>query len=78
MVRSAFLAGAAQRLVTGPRIYYVWVGSLFVLALAGLGAYAWQIKAGLVVTGLTSYVPWGLYIGQLHVSRGRRRCGRCC
>ena len=63
MVKSPFLAGAAQRLATGSRIYYVWVGSLLVFALAGVAAYAWQLYAGLVVTGLTSYVPWGLYIG---------------
>ncbi len=63
MVKSAFLASAAKRLVTGPRTYYLWVGLLLVVALTGLAAYSRQVTTGLVVTGLTSYVPWGLYIG---------------
>lgn len=63
MAKSAFLVGAAQRLLKGSRVYYVWVGSLLVVAAVGLAAYAWQLYAGLVVTGLTSYVPWGFYIG---------------
>jgi len=50
-------------LLKGPPGYYAWLAFLSILVSAGIVGYAWQIKNGLVVTGLTSYVSWGLYIG---------------
>jgi Ni/Fe-hydrogenase subunit HybB-like protein len=42
--------------------YYLWVGSLVVLCLLGLNAYAKQFVQGLVVTGMSDQVSWGVYI----------------
>jgi Ni/Fe-hydrogenase subunit HybB-like protein len=42
--------------------YYSWVGVLFAISLLGLNAYAKQIVHGLVVTGMSDEVSWGVYI----------------
>ena len=63
MLESGFVSGAIQRLLKGPPGYYAWLAFLLILVSAGILGYAWQIKNGLVVTGMTSYVSWGLYIG---------------
>ena len=63
MLRSGFVSGAIKRLLKGPPGYYAWLAFLLIVIFGGLLAYAWQIKNGLVVTGMTSYVSWGLYIG---------------
>jgi Ni/Fe-hydrogenase subunit HybB-like protein len=63
MERSGFICQAGKRIVTGPRIYYAWVAILLVVAATGIAAYVKQAQTGLIVTGMTSYVSWGLYIG---------------
>ncbi len=63
MEKSGFISRAARIIVTGPPVYYVWVAVLLVLAGIGITAYARQAQVGLIVTGMTSYVSWGLYIG---------------
>ena len=63
MERSGFISSAVKRLVTGPPVYYAWVLVLLAVALVGIFTYTTQLKQGLVVTGMTSYVSWGLYIG---------------
>ncbi len=63
MDRWGFLSGAVKRVLTGPPRYYAWVGSLLIIVVSGMAAYIWQLYSGLVVTGMTSYVSWGLYIG---------------
>jgi Ni/Fe-hydrogenase subunit HybB-like protein len=63
MARSGFFLSAGKRLVTGPPLYYFWVGLLLILAGIGVSAYTVQLKTGLIVTGMTSYVSWGFYIG---------------
>ncbi|QGA84396.1 NrfD/PsrC family molybdoenzyme membrane anchor subunit [Halomicrobium sp. LC1Hm] len=40
----------------------VWLGLLGVLLVAGLGAWAYQLQQGLVVTGMRNVFSWGLYI----------------
>ena len=42
--------------------YYLWVGLLMILCLLGLNAYAKQFVHGLVVTGMSDQVSWGVYI----------------
>jgi molybdopterin-containing oxidoreductase family membrane subunit len=61
MVR--FVTEVGRRLVTGPIVYYGWVGLLLALAAIGVAAYIKQLQQGLIVTGMTSYVSWGFYIG---------------
>lgn len=47
----------------GPPLYYAWVGLLVILAGFGVTAYVQQLRVGLIATGMTSYVSWGLYLG---------------
>ncbi len=42
--------------------YYAWMGALTVFCLVGLNAYAKQLVHGLVVTGMSDEVSWGVYI----------------
>jgi len=63
VVRSGFVSGAIKRLLKGPPGYYAWLAFLLMVISVGILAYAWQIKNGLVVSGMTNYVSWGLYIG---------------
>lgn len=63
MEGSGFLVQAVKRLVKGPPVYYVWVLALMALAAAGVMAYTKQLEQGLIITGMTSYVSWGFYIG---------------
>lgn len=42
--------------------YQLWMTGLTALALLGLNAYAKQLVHGLVTTGLSDQVSWGLYI----------------
>jgi len=61
--RSGFLYRAFKRLLQGPPGYYAWVGLLLLVMFVGFGAWGYQLYHGLQVTGMTSYVSWGLYIG---------------
>ncbi|HEX6883219.1 MAG TPA: NrfD/PsrC family molybdoenzyme membrane anchor subunit [Planctomycetota bacterium] len=42
--------------------YHLWMTGLTALALLGLNAYAKQLVHGLVMTGLSDQVSWGMYI----------------
>lgn len=57
-----FLWRSAQVAFVGDWRYYAWVGSLSVLCVIGLNAYAKQLAYGLVVTGMSDQVSWGVYI----------------
>ncbi len=61
--RPFFIAEVAKRLLQGPPIYYSWMFILTVMAAVGVMAYVKQLQTGLIVTGMTSYVSWGFYIG---------------
>src|SRR5215468_1381749 len=41
--------------------YYAWMGALTCLCLLGLNAYAKQFAHGLIVTGMSDEVSWGVY-----------------
>jgi len=47
---------------TGDWRYYTWMTILAVISLSGLHAYCKQLVHGLVTTGMTDQVSWGLYI----------------
>ena len=53
-----------EKLLTGPKTYYLWL--LFLLAvIAGCGlVYLQQLQEGLSITGMSRDVSWGLYIAQ--------------
>jgi Ni/Fe-hydrogenase subunit HybB-like protein len=42
--------------------YYAWMGVLTLFCLLGLNAYARQFAYGLIVTGMSDEVSWGVYI----------------
>src|SRR5215470_19404045 len=42
--------------------YHLWIGALFIVCLVGLNAYAKQFVQGLIVTGMSDQVSWGVYI----------------
>ncbi|MCA9406254.1 MAG: polysulfide reductase NrfD [Candidatus Omnitrophica bacterium] len=46
----------------GNRGFYIWMTFLTCLSLIGLNAYCKQLVHGLMTTGMTDHVSWGLYI----------------
>ena len=48
--------------IKGKKTYWTWV--VFLLAVIGLGFtfYLWQLKQGLMITGMSRDVSWGFYI----------------
>lgn len=57
-----FLSRCARIAFAGDWRYYLWVGALSAVCLLGLNAYAKQFVHGLVVTGMSDQVSWGVYI----------------
>lgn len=57
-----FLWRSAQVALLGDWRYYAWMGALAILCVIGLNAYAKQFAQGLVVTGMSDQVSWGVYI----------------
>ena len=57
-----FVRDAVAAMFSGGRTYWIWLGLLSVLVLAGLIAYGVQLRYGLIVTGLSDQVSWGFYI----------------
>ena len=57
-----FLGRCARVAFVGDARYYAWMGALTVFCLLGLNAYARQLANGLVVTGMSDEVSWGVYI----------------
>jgi Ni/Fe-hydrogenase subunit HybB-like protein len=57
-----FLWRCARIAFVGDWRYYAWMGALTVLALIGLNAYCKQLVNGLMVTGMSDEVSWGVYI----------------
>jgi len=53
-----------EQILAGSRRYKVWMGGLLLVVLAGLLCYLRQLSQGLVITGLSRDVTWGLYIAQ--------------
>jgi len=54
----------------GDRRYQLWMLSLTVVALIGLNAWCRQLAGGLVTTGMTDHVTWGLYIANFTFLEG--------
>ncbi len=57
-----FLWRCARVAFVGDWRYYGWMGFLTVLVLLGLNAWAKQFVHGLIVTGMSDEVSWGVYI----------------
>lgn len=59
---SVFLWRCAKIVFVGDWRYYAWMGVLTIIALLGLNAYCKQLVNGLIVTGMSDEVSWGVYI----------------
>ncbi len=57
-----FLARCGRIAFVGDWRYYTWMGILTVFCLLGLNAYAKQFVHGLITTGMSDEVSWGVYI----------------
>ena len=60
-----FLLRCLMVALDGGRIYMVWMGSLFVLAMIGLHAFGVQTEQGMGATNMSDHVSWGIYIANL-------------
>ena len=54
----------SEKALVGGRSYWLWIACLLLVVLAGLLCYLHQLAQGLVITGLSRDVTWGLYIAQ--------------
>ncbi len=57
-----FLSRCGRIAFVGDWRYYLWMGFLTLFVLLGINAYAKQFVHGLVVTGMSDEVSWGVYI----------------
>ncbi|MBE7503944.1 MAG: polysulfide reductase NrfD [Verrucomicrobiales bacterium] len=58
----AFLWDCFRLSFVGDWRYHLWMTALTLVALTGLYAYCQQLVHGLVTTGMTDQVSWGMYI----------------
>lgn len=58
----AFFADGLREVFRGGRAYWTWVGALGVVILVGLLFYARQLDQGLITSGMSDQVSWGVYI----------------
>ncbi len=57
-----FLGRILASATDGPPLFYGWMILLTAVALVGAHAWAVQVRDGMVLTGMTDHVSWGLYI----------------
>ena len=57
-----FLWRCARIAFDGDWRYYTWMGILTCVVLLGINAYARQFVNGLITTGMSDQVSWGVYI----------------
>jgi Ni/Fe-hydrogenase subunit HybB-like protein len=57
-----FLWRCAGIAFAGDWRYYAWMGLLTIIVLLGINAYAKQFVNGLITTGMSDQVSWGVYI----------------
>jgi len=57
-----FFKDAVNTAATGTPKYHIWMGCLTFLMILGTYAYGVQLREGLIVTGMSNHVSWGIYI----------------
>ena len=57
-----FLTRCGRIAFVGDWRYYAWMGFLSIVVLLGINAYARQFVNGLIMTGMSDQVSWGVYI----------------
>jgi molybdopterin-containing oxidoreductase family membrane subunit len=58
-----FTRASVRLVLSGPPVYWAWMGLLAVLVVVGGFAYAEQLDRGLIATNMRDPVSWGFYIG---------------
>jgi molybdopterin-containing oxidoreductase family membrane subunit len=53
-----------EKTLVGSHRYWLWITCLLLVVLAGFLCYLRQLAQGLVITGLSRDVSWGLYVAQ--------------
>lgn len=59
---TAFFADSLRQVFRGGRLYWTWVGGLTLVVLVGVAFYWRQLEQGLIITGMSDQVSWGVYI----------------
>jgi molybdopterin-containing oxidoreductase family membrane subunit len=59
---TTFLWRCTRVAFVGDWRYYAWIGALMLVVLLGLNAYCKQVAHGLISTGMSDQVSWGVYI----------------
>jgi Ni/Fe-hydrogenase subunit HybB-like protein len=57
-----FLLRSLSAATDGSLAFYAWMTLLTAVALVGVNAWARQVAGGMILTGMTDHVSWGLYI----------------
>jgi Ni/Fe-hydrogenase subunit HybB-like protein len=57
-----FLSRCARIAFVGDWRYYAWTGGLSIFVLLGVNAYCKQFAHGLITTGMSDQVSWGVFI----------------
>ncbi|MBI4081629.1 MAG: polysulfide reductase NrfD [Candidatus Lambdaproteobacteria bacterium] len=58
----AFFADGIKQVFRGDRLYWAWLVGLVAVIANGAYYYGQQLQQGLIVTGLSDQVSWGVYI----------------
>ena len=58
----SFFLDALRYATQGTLRYHLWMAVLTLVMLVGAYAYLVQVREGMIVTGMSDYVSWGLYI----------------
>jgi molybdopterin-containing oxidoreductase family membrane subunit len=58
-----FVKGCGRQVVTGGRMYRLWMAFLLATIAVGGAAYARQAQVGLIATNMRDQVSWAFYIG---------------
>ena len=53
-----------EKALVGSKKYYILISALLFIILISLVVYIYQLKVGLIITGMGRDVSWGLYISQ--------------
>ena len=57
-----FFSDCIRWSLDGGVVFYIYLGILLALMGAGIYAYGYQFREGLIITGMSNIVSWGLYI----------------
>lgn len=66
----AFLRRAIGVATDGKLPFYAWMTALTAIFLVGVNAWARQVAGGMILTGMSDHVSWGLYIANFAFTVG--------